>query len=232
MQSSHSVICSAIHSLHSIPSKACFFNSNAYFNPHFPLDNSKTVSCGEENILEPEAQKYVYSVWAQPTEDVRDRMKKLMSGLRSEFGGPEFEPHITVVGAIRLTADDALKKFRSACESLKAYNATVDRVATGTFFYQCVYLLIHPTPEVVETSDHCVSHFGYNRSSPYMPHLSLLYGDLTDEEKKRAQERANALDDVSGLSFQISRLALYKTDTEDKTLKSWEKITDCVLSPS
>ncbi|XP_028755854.1 cyclic phosphodiesterase-like isoform X1 [Neltuma alba] len=271
MQSSHSVICSAIHSFHSIPSEACFFNSNAYFNPHFPLDNSKTVSCGEgiakfhtlpcpffsasftslpssaswaspfsssssmgtpENILEPEAQKYVYSVWAQPTEDVRDRMKKLMSGLRSEFGGPEFEPHITVVGAIRLTADDALKKFRSACESLKAYNATVDRVATGTFFYQCVYLLIHPTPEVVETSDHCISHFGYNRSSPYMPHLSLLYGDLTDEEKKRAQERANALDDVSGLSFQISRLALYKTDTEDKTLKSWEKITDCVLSPS
>lgn len=64
----------------------------------------------------------------------------------------------------------------------------------------------------------------------YMPHLSLLYEDLTEEEKKKAQERANALDNVSGLTFQISRLALYKTDTEDKTLKSWEKIADCVLS--
>lgn len=183
-----------------------------------------------ETIPEPEAEKHVYSVWAEPPEDVRDRMKKLMSGLRSEFGGPEFEPHITVVGAISLTPDDALKKFRSACEGLKAYNATVDRVATGTFFYQCVYLLIHPTPEVMETSDLCISQFDYNRSSPYMPHLSLLYGDLTDEEKKKAQERAKALDDVSGLNFQISRLALYKTDTEDKTLKCWEKITDCILS--
>ncbi|XP_054778647.1 cyclic phosphodiesterase-like isoform X1 [Prosopis cineraria] len=207
-----------------------------------------------ETIPEPEPEKHVYSVWAEPPEDVRDRMKKLMSGLRSEFGGPEFEPHITVVGAISLTPDDALKKFRSACEGLKAYNATVDRVATGTFFYQCVYLLIHPTPEVMETSDLCISQFDYNRSSPchssecriktldslvflndkenppYMPHLSLLYGDLTDEEKKKAQERAKALDDVSGLNFQISRLALYKTDTEDKTLKCWEKITDCILS--
>ncbi|KAI9127320.1 hypothetical protein K1719_001879 [Acacia pycnantha] len=186
-----------------------------------------------DTIPEPEAEKkHVYSVWAVPTEDVRDRMKKLMSGLRSEFGGPEFEPHITVVGAISLTAGDALKKFRSACDGLKAYNATVDRVDTGTFFYQCVYLLLHPTPEVVGTSDHCICHFGYNRSSPYMPHLSILYGDLSDEEKKRAEERANALDDVNGLNFQISRLALYKTETEDKTLKSWEKIADCVLTPN
>lgn len=61
----------------------------------------------------------------------------------------------------------------------------------------------------------------------YMPHLSLLYGDLTEEEKKKAQEKANILDDtISGLSFPVTRLALYKTDTEDKTLKSWEKIAE------
>lgn len=66
----------------------------------------------------------------------------------------------------------------------------------------------------------------------YMPHLSLLYGDLTEDEKKKAQERANALDDsIGSLSFPITRLALYKTDTEDKSLKSWEKIAECSLEP-
>jgi len=64
-----------------------------------------------------------------------------------------------------------------------------------------------------------------------MPHMSLLYGDLTDEEKQKAQQRANTLDDsLSGLSFQISRLALYKTDTQDKSLKSWDKIAECSLT--
>ncbi|KAI4295338.1 hypothetical protein L6164_035393 [Bauhinia variegata] len=191
---------------------------------------TKKFSFLSETISDPQAKKNVYSVWAIPPEDVGARVKKLMSGLRSEFGGPEFEPHITVVGAISLTADDALNKFRSACEGLKAYNATVDRVATGTFFYQCVYLLIHPTTEVVETSDHSCKHFGYVRPSAYMPHLSLLYQDLSDDEKKKVQERANALDDgLSGLSFQINRLALYKTDTEDKTLKSWQRIAEFTL---
>ena len=96
-----------------------------------------------ETISEELVKKEVYSVWAIPPDEVSVRLKKLMEGLRDEFGGPQFEPHITVVGAISLTPDDALNKFRSACEGLKAYNASVGRVPTG-----CVYLLIHPTAEV------------------------------------------------------------------------------------
>ncbi|KAJ0796919.1 putative cyclic phosphodiesterase, 2',3'-cyclic-nucleotide 3'-phosphodiesterase [Helianthus annuus] len=95
-------------------------------------------------------KKDVYSVWALPPEHVSERVKKLMVALRSEFGGPEFEPHVTVVGAIRLTEDDARDKLNKASEGLKAYNATVEKVATGTFFYQCVFLLLHPTTQVTD----------------------------------------------------------------------------------
>ncbi|XP_021723514.1 cyclic phosphodiesterase-like [Chenopodium quinoa] len=172
-------------------------------------------------------QTEVYSVWGLPSEDVKQRVKNVMNTLRSEFNGPDFDPHVTIVGAITLNPEDAVDKFKLACKGLKAYTAHGRGVSTGTFFYQCVYLLLDTTPQVVETSDHCCGHFGYNRTAPYMPHMSLLYADLTDEEKKIAQERANALDDTLGnLSFKINRLALYKTDTEDKTLKSWEKVME------
>ncbi|KAK3206693.1 hypothetical protein Dsin_020739 [Dipteronia sinensis] len=162
-------------------------------------------------VATPAIQKNVYSVWAIPPEDVGARLKKLMEGLKSDFGGAHFDPHVTVVGAINLTAEDAAEKFKSACEGLKAYNCSVDRVVTGTFFYQCVYLLLHPNGEVVEASAHCCGHFGYSNSTPYMPHLSLLYADLTDDEKKKAQEKANTLDDsIDKLSFPITRVALSK----------------------
>lgn len=193
----------------------------------FLVSMSMDVQIGE---AAQQPKKDVYSVWALPPEDVTARVKKLMVGLRSEFGGPEFEPHVTVVGAISLTEDEARDKLKKACEGLKAYNVTVEKVATGTFFYQCVFLLLHPTTEVMETGAHCWAHFGFKSPTPYMPHLSILYGDLTDEEKQRAQEKANALDEsVKSLSFPITRLALYKTDTEDKTLKSWEKVTEITL---
>ncbi|XP_062096517.1 cyclic phosphodiesterase-like isoform X2 [Humulus lupulus] len=170
-----------------------------------------------ETIPEELVEKEAYSVWAIPPDEVVTRLKKLMEGLRAEFGGPQFEPHATVVKAISLTPEDALNKFRSACEGLKAFNATIDRLATGT----CLYLLIHPTTELAEACSHCSGHFGYKRST-----------HLTENEMKKAEERANILDDsLSGLSFPITRLALYKTDPEDKTLKSWEKIAECSLQP-
>ncbi|KAA8515029.1 hypothetical protein F0562_018184 [Nyssa sinensis] len=183
----------------------------------------------EVQVDEAQIKKDAYSVWGLPPEDVRDRLKKLMAILRSEFGGPEFEPHVTVVGAISLTEHEARGKFRAACEGLKAYGASVEKVATG----QCVFLLLHPTAEVMEARKHCTRHFGYKNSTAYMPHLNLLYGDLTEEEKKKAQEKAESLDQsISSLSFQITRLALYKTETGDKTCKSWEKMADCNLDPN
>ncbi|KAG5577192.1 hypothetical protein H5410_057326 [Solanum commersonii] len=117
-----------------------------------------------------------------------------MGGLRSEFGGPQFEPHVTVVGAVRLTEEEARDKFRKGWK------------------------------KVVEASARCCSSFGYNSSSrelgflllmfsfydhsTYMPHMSILYADLMDEEKKKAQEKAYILDEsIDNLSFQISRLA-------------------------
>ncbi|KAJ6751397.1 hypothetical protein OIU85_001883 [Salix viminalis] len=181
------------------------------------------------------AQENDYSVWAIPPEDVRERLKKLMGGLRSEFGGPEiFQPHITVVGAISLTEQDALEKFRSACEGLKAYQVKTDRTVTGAFPSQCLYLLFQSTPEVMDASAHCCRHFGYKRSNQYMPHLSLLYGTLTNEEKKKAKEKTHVLDEsIDGLNFQISRLALWITDRKDNgTLETWKLISECSLSPN
>lgn len=176
-------------------------------------------------------KKDVYSVWALPDDETEPRFRKLMEALRSEFSGPRFDPHVTVVGATSLTAEEAKKMFESACDGLKAYTATVDRVSTGTFFYQCVFLLLKSTPEVMKAGEHCKNHFKCSTTTPYMPHLSLLYAEL-DEGKKKAREKAYTLDNsLDGLSFRLNRLALCKTDTEDKTLESWEKVAVCNLNP-
>lgn len=67
-----------------------------------------------------------------------------------------------------------------------------------------------------------------------MPHLSLLYGDLSEEEKKRAVEMVGGFEkSIVGLRFEVVELGLYKVDLDDKTLKSWVKVASCDLrSPS
>ncbi|XP_047308227.1 cyclic phosphodiesterase-like [Impatiens glandulifera] len=191
------------------------------------MDHQAPKSISSEPI------KRFYSVLALPPDDVTERLSKLMAELRSYFGGPEFDPHVTVVGLIRLTEADALEKFATVCEGLKAYNATVEKVDTGTFFYQCVYLLMQQDSQVMEAAAYCWNQFGYTSSTTYMPHLSILYGDLSDEDKKKAQEEANILDDnLADMSFLISRFALYEIEPNDDTLASWKKIIETNLQPN
>ncbi|VVB12524.1 unnamed protein product [Arabis nemorensis] len=179
-----------------------------------------------------EEKRQEYSVWALPDEETKPRFRELMEALRSEFSGPRFDPHVTVAVASNLTGEEAKKMFEEACDSFKAYTATVDRVSTGTFFFQCVFLLLQTTPEVMKAGEHFKKHFNCSTTTSYMPHSSLIYAELTEEEKKQALEKAYALDNsLDGLSFRLTQLVLYKTDTEDKTLESWEKVAECNLSP-
>lgn len=60
-----------------------------------------------------------------------------------------------------------------------------------------------------------------------MPYLRLLYGKLTEEERKKAREIVNVLDEsITSLSFPVTRYALYEIDYDDKSLKYWTNIAE------
>ncbi|KAI4312451.1 hypothetical protein MLD38_037259 [Melastoma candidum] len=60
-----------------------------------------------------------------------------------------------------------------------------------------------------------------NFIAAYTPHISLIYGDISDQRKKKAQEKANILDEnLNCLSFKISRLVLCKSVFGDLATKS------------
>jgi len=62
----------------------------------------------------------------------------------------------------------------------------------------------------------------------YMPHLSLIYGDLSDEEKEAvmAEFGAQKWSQLANhsMSFHVSSLALYRTNPRDLTMASWERL--------
>lgn len=181
----------------------------------------------------PTAEEGVFSVWAMPPEQKRAPFRQIMEKLRIEFGGPAFEPHVTVVGAQRLKKAEACAMLEAACTAMSSYTCRLTDIAGGTFFYQCVYALVEQTPQVMEANLQANRCFGVDENArPYMPHLSLLYGDLSDEDKLKAKAMAKTLCHlIQNTEFQVSSLCLYKTDTHDKSLRSWEKVAECNLKP-
>jgi hypothetical protein len=88
----------------------------------------------------------VYSLWALPPEPARGRLCRLMAGLRAAHGGPAFEPHVTVVGAIHLRRSAAVEALHAAAAGVRPYTARV--VSDRRGFYRYGGLLLEPTPEV------------------------------------------------------------------------------------
>lgn len=81
-------------------------------------------------------------------------------------------------------------------------------------------------------------HFGKD-TSDYMPHASLLYADITKEQRTAAQQRAvqrlyGEGSDYSTLltdnGFQAEAITLWYTPGEDKTLDSWKQLAEFPLT--
>ncbi|XP_062006782.1 cyclic phosphodiesterase-like [Rosa rugosa] len=177
-----------------------------------------------------EAQKdaqevHRYAVWGLLPENANTRIKKVMEALREEFGGPEIEPHITIVGSCLMTEDEAIGSFREGCNSVKQIYCKVENFETSKFYFQCLSLVMEITEDLKAQTRWFAGCM--NRPFPAMPHLSLLYGNLTAEEKKRAKEKVLAMDEsIAGLTFLLSRMALYRVNFADRTQKSWERILE------
>ena len=75
---------------------------------------------------------------------------------------------------------------------------------------------------------------GNGKGAPYMPHLSLVYGDLTETERERARKDAAAAFFLMGdgdrknashaASFDATEVSLWRTDVQDLSCESWSRV--------
>lgn len=64
-----------------------------------------------------------------------------------------------------------------------------------------------------------------------MPHLSLVYGNLTEAEKLKAVQivKQDYPDLLRDAFFPVEQLSLYRTDPNDLLMTTWEKLGDFEL---
>ena len=97
-----------------------------------------------------------------------------------------------------------------------------------------LYLRMVPTEQLANAHALAARAFGLEPGNgggaPYMPHLSLVYGQLTDaqrEDARRDGETAllgNDAANVADASFVAAEVTLWRTDIEDLTCESWSRV--------
>lgn len=70
----------------------------------------------------------------------------------------------------------------------QAYKLRLDRVGKADTEFQCVFILVHKDEGVLEAAAAARRAFG-QAPADYMPHLSLLYAKIPDEERTEIAEQ-------------------------------------------
>jgi len=167
-----------------------------------------------------------YSVWLVPDRDSKThhRLQEVITDCaEAHEDAPEFDPHITLVGGINgeeASLADTTRRLASRCGPLSVSFA---RVHCSTTRYQCVFLLVEPTMELLSLHQTASQAFGMAEGM-YVPHLSLVYSDMSVQDRFEtvAAIQAESLPET----VKLSTIELVNTSGE---VSEWESVASYSL---
>ena len=116
-----------------------------------------------------------FTLWIVPEGEVRRRLATLIRVLARRFGGPVFEPHVTLLAGLPGPASEVLAKARKAVRSRGPFEVRFMGPEAGDTYFRCLYLRVQPSPELLALHESAREVFARPGEPPFFPHLSLLY---------------------------------------------------------
>ncbi|HJY98380.1 MAG TPA: 2'-5' RNA ligase family protein [Patescibacteria group bacterium] len=117
-----------------------------------------------------------YSIWLIPPEPAFSQIKSVIKQLSNDYGGPLFEPHITLVGNIDQDLSQIEKKLKLLSSGIEKFELSFGPVSFSTTYFQSVFLRVNSTAKLMDLSLTIKTTLGLE-NDVYMPHASLLYGN-------------------------------------------------------
>jgi hypothetical protein len=103
-----------------------------------------------------------------------------------------------------------------------------EKAEAGGSFHQCVYLRCQQTPALMKAAELTRERLGIEQGA-YMPHLSVVYGDLAPEAREAEAGKLGGLLAELDEGFTAAAVTLWRTDVDDRTLESWTRLATFLI---
>jgi len=163
------------------------------------------------------------SLWFGPDETTASECRALIARLAARYAAPVFPPHVTLLGDLPGDEAAVVARARTLATGLRRLVVTFPRIGWRDEYFRCFYLEVE-SDEVVAARGDAEALFG-REPSPYLPHLSLIYGELPADEKARLRAELNRRLPMAG---ELQTLEVWRTRGE---VRSWAQIAALTLQP-
>ena len=161
-----------------------------------------------------------YSIWLIPAGEVYQKLSEIISQLSEKYSAPNFEPHITLLGNLIGPEEDLISKTLKLTAQLKPFKINLKKADYLDEYFKCLFIRAEKTKELIRANNIAREAFNSKPDPEYMPHLSLMYGDLSSKTK---EEILADLGKEFDLSFEVRSIHLFSTTGE---VKDWYRIKE------
>jgi 2'-5' RNA ligase len=150
-----------------------------------------------------------YSVWLIPSADAYSRLLGLITQLSKDYGGPLFDPHVTLIGGVLGSNEEIVSKTLRLASLLEPFTIELENLGYSDEFFRCVFIRVKRSEEVMGAYSRAQDVFRLPRDPQWMPHLSILYGDFSSGMKAKIIQRIGS---EFALSFVVTTVRLMLTE--------------------
>jgi 2'-5' RNA ligase len=150
-----------------------------------------------------------YSLWLMPTGDVARTFSRIISRLAEQYASPTFTPHVTLLGSIETSEQDVITRSGALASLIHPFTIRLTSVGYSDQYFRALFVRVDPTDALLAAYQEACKAFPKLIKPDYMPHLSLLYGNLPVEVKQRG------IEEIGGQfsdEFYVESLHLYLTE--------------------
>jgi len=164
-----------------------------------------------------------YSLWLIPKGDAFAHYGLVISDFSRRFQTPSFEPHITLIGDLNGKKQDMQSRTAKLATGLRPLRLETKGFGLEDYYVRSLYLRIAPSDELIRARELATKIFG-KTEIPYMPHLSLLYSDLSRDEK---QKLIPTIKKPSNNDILVGAISLWQVDGG---VSEWRLIDEFLLA--
>lgn len=125
-----------------------------------------------------------YSLWLMPEGELFHSLRGLIRELSIRHLTPFFLPHVTLLGRLEGDENRMHSKVSALASDLSPLALQLGVVEGLDEFFRSLFIQISNSPSLSEAHRKALDIFGVRDEPPFVPHLSLLYSNVSFSTKR------------------------------------------------
>ena len=158
-----------------------------------------------------------YSLWLMPSGNEYEQLSAMIRKLNKAHKTPLFEPHVTLLGGLQEKESGIVARTKKLAEILEPFTIDLTQIEYRNEYFRCLFYRVEKTTDLTNAYARTCDIFRISEGKDYMPHLSLMYGDIPRAMKEKTIAKIN----LHVSTFTVEHVDLVLTDG---TVEDWHKV--------